>query len=120
MLTQHIIYSQTGHSTTCKYLNFHVKDTYYISPASYPSRCLYRSVAYWLCSQGGFRGYWKLVNGEMEQQYRSVPQRKQAYWEYWLTHHQSPSWLVVANALYMVNEYGALEVSQKTYLKGTL
>ena len=56
----------------------------------------------------------------MEQQYRSVPQRKQAYWEYWLTHHPSPSWLVVANALYMVNEYGALEVSQKTYLKGTL
>ena len=55
---------------------------------------------------------------EMEQQYRSVPQRKQAYSEYWLTHHPSPSWLVVADALYMWEEHEALEVLQKMYLKG--
>ena len=55
---------------------------------------------------------------EMEQQYRSVPQRKQAHWEWWLTHHPSPTWVLVANALYMLDEHGALEVLQKMYLKG--
>ena len=55
---------------------------------------------------------------EMDQQYRSVPQRKQAYWEYWLADHPSPSWLVIADALYMAYEHGALEVLQKMYLKG--
>ena len=43
---------------------------------------------------------------------------KQAYWQYWLTHHPSPSWLVVADALYMQYEHGALKVLQKMYLKG--
>ena len=55
---------------------------------------------------------------EMRVQYRSVSQRKQAYLEYWLTHHPSPSWLVVANALYKRYEHGALKVLQKVYLKG--
>ena len=68
-------------------------------------------VALWLHVPGSKRK-------EMAQQYRSIPQSKQAYCEWWLTHHPSPSWLVVANALYKRYEHGALKVLQKMYLKG--
>ena len=55
---------------------------------------------------------------EIQEQYSSISQRRQEYCRYWLTQHPSPSWLVVANALYMTGEHGALEVLQKLYLKG--
>ena len=55
---------------------------------------------------------------EMNKQYGGVSKCKQAYCEYWLTHHPSPSWLVVANALYVRKEHEALAVLQKLYLKG--
>ena len=55
---------------------------------------------------------------EIQRQYSSITQRRQEYCRYWLTYHPSPSWLVVANALYMKDECGALEVLQKFYLKG--
>ena len=55
---------------------------------------------------------------EIQSQYSSITQHRQEYCRYWLTYHPSPSWLVVANALYMTDEHGALEVLQKFYLKG--
>ena len=55
---------------------------------------------------------------EIRKQYSSVSQHRQEYCQYLLTHHPSPSWLVVAEALYRAGEHGALEVLQKFYLKG--
>ena len=55
---------------------------------------------------------------EIHSQYNSVPQQRQEYSRYWITHHPSPSWLVVANAVHMTGECVALEVLQKFYLKG--
>ena len=45
-------------------------------------------------------------------------QHRQAYWDYWLHHHPSPSWRILAGALYCWGEHGALEVLQMNYLKG--
>ena len=56
--------------------------------------------------------------GEIQNRSISASQRCQEYSRHWLSHHPSPSWLVVANALYIIGEHGALEVLQKFYLKG--
>ena len=51
-------------------------------------------------------------------------QRRQKYWEVYLSEHPSPSWKQVADALYIRNSLGGteylkeLEVVQKKYLKG--
>ena len=54
---------------------------------------------------------------KLEQQYDSR-QRKRAYAVYFVTQHPSPSWRIVALALWYAEEHGALEVVQKLYLKG--
>ena len=54
---------------------------------------------------------------ELEQQY-GWKQRPRAYSTYFITKHPSPSWILVANALWKSGELGALEVVQKLYLKG--
>ena len=55
---------------------------------------------------------------EIQQQYDSVPLRKQAYMEYWLAHHPAPSWKVIAISLWVTGELAALEMVQKLYFKG--
>ena len=54
---------------------------------------------------------------ELKQQYdrREV---KRGYTVYFVTQHPSPSWMIVALALLVTREHGALEVVQKLYLKG--
>jgi hypothetical protein len=54
---------------------------------------------------------------ELEQQYdrRQLPR---AYSTVFLTEVPSPSWSIVALALWEAGEHGALEVVQKLYLKG--
>ena len=49
--------------------------------------------------------------------YDSITSRK-ACWEWYLNNHPCPSWRHIANALYMKNEYGMLEVLKSRYLKG--
>ena len=55
---------------------------------------------------------------EIQQQYDSDPHRKQAYIDYWLAHHPCPSWKVIANSVWEMDELGALEVVEKLYFKG--
>ena len=55
---------------------------------------------------------------ELQRQNLTTDLRKQAYWDYWLHHHPSPSWRILAGALYFWREHGALEVLQMNYLKG--
>ena len=55
---------------------------------------------------------------ELRQQYPVVAQRKRVYSAYYLAHHPGPSWRIIANALWWIEELGALEVVQKLYLKG--
>ena len=54
---------------------------------------------------------------ELRQQY-DREQRPRAYSTYFITKHPSPSWILVANALWKMGQHGALEVVQKLYLKG--
>ena len=54
---------------------------------------------------------------ELQQQY-DRQQIKRAFSTYFMSHHPAPSWLIVANALWMTDNHGALEVVQKLYLKG--
>ena len=54
---------------------------------------------------------------ELQQQY-GRSQYKRACAVYFVTLHPSPSWRIVANALWKAGELGALEVVQKLYLKG--
>ena len=54
----------------------------------------------------------------IKRQYSSISQRRLQYCRYWLSDHPAPSWLVVADALYIRREHGALDVLQKFYLKG--
>ena len=67
-------------------------------------------------------GYWLHIpyskRGELRQQYPIVAHRKRAYSTYFLTHHPSPSWTIVATALWEEKELVALEVVRKLYLKG--
>lgn len=70
---------------------------------------------------GGVTGYLHIPLSkrvEIKRQYSSASQRRQEYSRYWLAHHPCPSWLGVADALYMSREHGALEVLQRFYLKG--
>ena len=55
---------------------------------------------------------------EIRRQYSNISQQKQEYWQYFLSQHPTPSWLIVADALYLTGEHGALEVLRKLYLKG--
>ena len=45
-------------------------------------------------------------------------QLSKAYSTYYVSKHLSPSWSIVALALWIAEEHGALEVVQKLYLKG--
>ena len=55
--------------------------------------------------------------GQLQQQYDSG-QVNTARADYIIDHHPSPSWIIVANALWRLRAAGALEVVQKLYLKG--
>ena len=55
--------------------------------------------------------------GELKQQYNSS-QVKKALAECFITHHPTPSWMIVGNAIWKGGEHKALEVVQKLYLKG--
>ena len=55
---------------------------------------------------------------EFQMRYPVVAQLKQAYLAYFLTHHPAPCWWIIATALYIAGELGALEVVQKLYLRG--
>ena len=55
---------------------------------------------------------------KLKQQYPVVAQLKRAYSAYFLTHHPSPCWWIIATALYNGEELGALEVVRKLYLRG--
>ena len=56
---------------------------------------------------------------ELQQQY-DRQRIKRAFSAYFMSHHPAPSWLIVANALWIRDNLGALEVVQKLYLKGEL
>ena len=55
---------------------------------------------------------------QIQQQYDSVPRRKRAYMDCWLTHHPLPSWKMVSISLWDAAELGVLELVQKLYFKG--
>ena len=55
---------------------------------------------------------------QLQQQYDSG-QVNTARADYIIDHHPSPTWTVVANAVWYYREAGALEMVQKLYLKGT-
>ena len=55
---------------------------------------------------------------ELRSQHPTTDQHKQACWDYWIHHHLTPSWQILADALYLASEHGALEVLQINYLKG--
>ena len=54
---------------------------------------------------------------QLQQQYDSG-QVNTARAEYIIRYHPSPSWTIIANALWYYREAGALEMVQKLYLKG--
>ena len=54
---------------------------------------------------------------QLEQQYDNG-EMNTARADYIIDHHPSPSWTIVANALWMYYAAGALEMVQKLYLKG--
>ena len=54
---------------------------------------------------------------QLQQQY-DRGQVNTACADYIIDHHPSPSWMIVANALWFWGEAGALEMVQKLYLKG--
>ena len=43
---------------------------------------------------------------------------RKACWEWYLNNHPCPSWCHIANALYIIEEHGVLEVLKSRYLKG--
>ena len=55
---------------------------------------------------------------ELKSENPTADQWKQACWDYWLHHHQVPSWRILADGLYLWKEHGALEVLLINYLKG--
>ena len=55
---------------------------------------------------------------ELKSQSPTTDQAKQACWDYWLHHHPTPSWRILAGGLYVWEEHGALEVLLINYLKG--
>ena len=56
--------------------------------------------------------------GKIHSLYRNVSQRKHAFLKHFLEDHPCPSWKLIAYAVYMEGEYGALEVIQRDYFKG--
>ena len=54
----------------------------------------------------------------IDRQHSSHDQRSRACWDLYITDHPSPSWKMVAYALYMIDHLKELEVVQKKYLKG--
>ena len=60
------------------------------------------------------------VTREIQQQTSDAPQQKKTLLERWLRDHPAPSWAVVADALYQMEEYGVLEQVKKTYITGML
>ena len=55
---------------------------------------------------------------DLQRQYRTGDQAKLACWNYWLQNHPAPSWRILADALYVEREHGALDVLLMSYLKG--
>ena len=51
-------------------------------------------------------------------QQSSESERRKACWEWYLNNHPCPSWRHIANALYMKDGHGMLEVLKSRYLKG--
>ena len=58
------------------------------------------------------------VYDRIKAQESSVSERRKACWEWYLNNHPCPSWRHIANALYMSEEHGVLEVLKSRYLKG--
>ena len=58
------------------------------------------------------------VYNSIPTQQSSVSERRKACWEWYLNNHPCPSWHHIANALYMSEEHGVLEVLKSRYLKG--
>ena len=71
----------------------------------------WRRVAWWI---GVSPSKWV----ELQSENRTSDQAKQTCWDYWLHHHPAPSWKMLADALYVEREHGALEVLLMNYLKG--
>ena len=76
-----------------------------------------------LLSDAGGVGAWLQIlyskQEELERQYDRRPSPR-AYSTIFLTDNSSPSWSIVALALWEVGEHGALEVVQKFYSVGVL
>ena len=51
-------------------------------------------------------------------QQSSWSEYRKACWEWYLNNHPCPSWRHIANALYMSEEHGVLEVLKSRYIKG--
>ena len=69
------------------------------------------------------RGYLQVpdsVEDEIQQQTSDATQQKKTLLERWLRDHPAPSWAVVAEALYKMEEHGVLEQVKKTYITGML
>ena len=60
------------------------------------------------------------VEVEIRQQTSDATQQKKTLLERWLRDHPAPSWAVVAEALYQMEEHGVLEQVKKTYITGML
>ena len=60
------------------------------------------------------------VEEEVQQQTSDATQQKKMLLERWLQDHPTPSWAVVAEALYWIEEHGVLEQVKKTYITGML
>ena len=58
------------------------------------------------------------VRNSIYTQQSSESERRKACWEWYLNNHPCPSWHHIANALYMSEEHGVLEVLKSRYLKG--
>ena len=58
------------------------------------------------------------VYSRIKAQQSSESKRRKAFWEWYLNNHPCPSWRHIANALYMRDEHGVLEVLKSRYLKG--
>ena len=58
------------------------------------------------------------VYSRIKTQQSSKSERWKACWEWYLNNHPCPSWRHIADALYMRDEHGVLEVLKNRYLKG--
>ena len=60
------------------------------------------------------------VRSEIQQQTSDDTERKKMLLERWLRDHPTPSWAVVAQAIYQMREHDILEQVKKTYITGML